>query len=123
MDEIIKHVARELGWLDDQFGPDVPPMVLSPVAAASFFIHEIVDEMLHDFTAYAKAEMAKRGWFIIPYYGGSAPACCWGTNGSTGTQNYKYDPTDPISEAWAVLRCIHEILSSTEPNANDRPQA
>ena len=70
------------------------------------------------FAAYAKAEMAKRGWlpfaegttagYVIQFfdeYGEQANG-----NGQT-TACHDYDPRDPIDEASASLRAIAEALS------------
>ena len=65
-----------------------------------------------EFAAYAKAEMADRYWYADPtdrtfrlFY--SNP------DGSTGdyiTDNYSFDPTDPLSEAKAIIKACLEAL-------------
>lgn len=121
MHDTILKVAERLGWLDTQFGPDAPPMILSPVAGAPFYVHEIENELFIEFAAYARAEMVKRGWMesrdgstvgvILSFYdeyGEQAqitPGC-----GNT-TEDYEYDPKDPTDEAKATLSAIAEALA------------
>jgi hypothetical protein len=80
------------------------------------------------FAAYAKAEMAKRGWtpfaegttvgYSIQFfdeYGEQANG-----NGQT-TTCHDFNPRDPIAEANATLSAIAEALS-LQPNAQDQPR-
>ena len=75
------------------------------------------------FAAYAKAEMAKRGW--TPYATGTTVGYSieffdeWGDQANDNgqiTNSYDYDPRDPIAEANATLLAIAEALTLS-PNA------
>jgi hypothetical protein len=63
------------------------------------------------FAAYAKVEMVKRGFYFHYHIdlGDHRVAVCTGHGGRVGA-NHEYDPTDPVSEAAAVLRCCADAL-------------
>ena len=69
------------------------------------------------FAAYAKAAMSKRGWTITPIYDQHGhwafPKWCmraWKGAGDVICLYNNYDPTDPISEANALIDAIYAAL-------------
>ena len=78
------------------------------------------DDQLIVLAAYAKAEMAKRGvgYEQCASVSPRAATVGWGPFDEprwNGNQ-HEYDPTDPITEAVAVLRCIADALQSNTPD-------
>jgi hypothetical protein len=65
----------------------------------------------------AKAEMVKRGFYFHYhiYLGDHRVAVCT-VRGGRVSANHMYDPTDPVSEAAAVLRCCADALQSNTPD-------
>ena len=65
------------------------------------------------FAAYAKAEMAKRGWTLTRFDHPHRLAARM-FDRMERTDPHLYDPTDPISVAEAELRCIADALQSND---------
>jgi hypothetical protein len=64
-----------------------------------------------EFAAYAKAEMAKRGWMFSVV---EKHVRMWGMLGtpheSEITELYEFNPTDPLSESRAIIEACIEAL-------------
>jgi hypothetical protein len=114
---IIKQIGEAFGWhpmpyangAAVQFGSGTGPEIVWPSDPIKF-------------AAYAKAEMAECGWLIeYPYAGRDYHDLhiCLMTTGKCA-KPFKYDPTNPISEAEAVLRCISDVLRSNDPRSPAR---
>lgn len=66
--------------------------------------------------AYAKAEMAKRGWCVRVAHDTAASMQAFSIDEPMpNTHWYDFDRSCPVSEAEAVLRCIAEALQSNSP--------
>ena len=114
MRDVMNHIAMRLGWEElprpHAWGSEAE--VWRQDATTDLPLITTDDPIV--FAAYAKAEMAKRGWLIeFPYPGRDYHDLhiCLMSFGKCA-KPFKYDPTDPISEAEAVLRCIADALQS-----------
>ena len=105
--ELIIDIATKLGWnptpLENgcvQMGGGTGPEIVWPNDPIKF-------------AAYAKAEVVKRGRGFYFYYhidlGDHRVSVCTVRGGRVGA-NHMYDPTDPVSEAAAVLLCCADAL-------------
>lgn len=96
---IIKSIARAFGWDLNEFWV-IPGEACCPYDTTEGF-------SLIVFAAYAKAELAKRGW--VNHISGSV---VWAQHAAEGTRTdvFSFRRTCPISEAEAVLQCIAECL-------------
>ena len=114
MQKLIWAVAKGLGWNPSPYGTTSALQIGGgPGPEIVWPNNPIV------FAAYAKAEMAKHHWFVEPRPDNIDH---WMVaerdhDGYAYSGQYKYDPTDPISEAEAVLRCVADVLHS---NAQDQ---
>lgn len=70
------------------------------------------DDSLILFAAYAKAEMAYKGYEVAWYKHPNRVSFTRNT-GPNWEPKIEYDPQDPVSEAQALIRCIAEIISKT----------
>lgn len=117
MRDIMNHIAGRLGWyelpLPHAWGSEAD--VWRQDGTADKPLLPTDDPIV--FAAYAKAEIAKRGWLIeYPYHGRDYHDLyiCLMACGKCA-KPFKYDPTDPVSEAEAVLCCIADALQSNSP--------
>jgi hypothetical protein len=123
MDDIIGSVATLLGWINDYGDGD-----FDLIYNGHTYHGGRPDCVIH-FAAYAKAEMARRGW--TPFAEGTTVGYSiqffdeYGeqANGDGQTTScHDYDPSDPIAEANAALSAIAEALS-LQPNASHQGPA
>ena len=108
--ELIIYISTKLGW-------NPTPLENGCVQMCGGTGPEIVwpsDPI--KFAAYAQAEMAKRGIGYEQCASVRHKAACigWGSFDEPRWKcnQHEYDPTDPISEAAAVLRCCADALQS-----------
>ena len=108
MKDLIESVARGLGWISDYGDGDVD------LCYNGHTYHGGTPECYIHFAAYAKAEMAKRGYAF--HVGSESVGAYWPRHSSSDQREFvgaaQLDDPDPLSEAEAVLRCIVEALES-----------
>ena len=127
MKDLIESVARGLGWEVSQ-APGHNACVIADRSVdlpgprrwyffQPFHTHlgEPDRQVLILFAAYTRAAMAKRGWFLSHWHNRPGDPFVWPERGCQEGNPEYHDPTDPVSEALAMLRCIAEALQYNSP--------
>jgi hypothetical protein len=130
MKDLIESVANGLGWevspapgrdacVIADLSVDLPGprrwYFFQPFQPFHTHLGEPDRQVLILFAAYARAAMAKRGWFLNPWHNRPGETFIWAEKGCIEMEPEYHDPTSPVSEALAMLRCIDAAIKATSP--------